>query len=44
MEYKNRLFNKGKINYGKLVKIFQGWNAYAKLANSHNLNKNLIKK
>ncbi len=43
MEYKNRLFNKGKINYGKLVKIFQGWNAYAKLANSHNLNKNLIK-
>ncbi len=37
-------FNKREITYKKLFESFQGWNAYAKWSNSHNLRKKLINK
>ncbi len=39
MNIKNKiqLFNRGKINSLKFEEIFQGWNAYAKWANSYKL-------
>lgn len=35
------LFNQGEISLEKLSPSFQGWFAYAKWGNSHNLSKNL---
>ncbi len=35
------LFNNRKITKKKFIEIFQGWNAYAKLANTHKLRKKL---
>jgi len=40
---KINLFNKGIINDEKFSEILQGWNAYAKWANTYNLRKKLIK-
>ena len=37
MEYKIKLFNEGKLSYGKLVESFDGWCAYAKWANNYKL-------
>ncbi len=37
-------YKKGNIPEEKLLEIFQGWNAYAKWANSFKLRKNIIKK
>ncbi|GBE19770.1 reverse transcriptase [archaeon BMS3Abin17] len=44
MRRKIRLFNQGKISYSKFLEIFQGWQAYAKWANSYKLIDGLIKK
>jgi len=44
MERKINLFNQGKISYEKLFEIFQGWNAYAKWANSYRLRKDISSK
>ncbi len=43
MRRKIRLLNEGLIDYVKFLEIFQGWNAYAKWANSFKLVDNLIK-
>ncbi len=43
MKFRIKLFNEGKINYEKFFEIFQGWNAYAKWANSYNLIKNIFR-
>tara|TARA_Y100000034_G_scaffold109178_1_gene140164 strand:+ start:867 stop:1385 length:519 start_codon:yes stop_codon:yes gene_type:complete len=40
---KIKLFNKEKITYEKFLEIFQGWNAYAKWANTDKLIGSLIK-
>ena len=37
MERKINLLNKWGISYEKLLESFQGWNAYAKWANSYSL-------
>ena len=37
-------YEKGEIDYHTLFESFQGWNAYAKWGNSHNLKKKLIKR
>lgn len=37
-------FSEDKINYFKLLEIFQGWNAYAKWANTYILRKDTLKK
>ncbi|MBS3080450.1 group II intron reverse transcriptase domain-containing protein [Candidatus Pacearchaeota archaeon] len=44
MEIKINSFNEGLINYEKFIEIFQGWEAYALWADSHNAIKELIKK
>jgi len=44
MEIKINSFNEGKIGYENLIEIFQGWEAYALWADSHNAIKKLIKK
>ena len=44
MERKINLFNERKIDYETLIEIFQGWEAYALWADSHNAIKKLIKK
>ena len=41
MLVKIKLFKEGKISYKKLLEGFQGWNAYAKWANSYKLRKNV---
>jgi len=43
MERKIKLFNECKIDSCKFLEIFQGWQAYAKWANSHNLTNKIIK-
>jgi len=43
MQRKIKLFNEGKTSYEKFFESFQGWNAYVKWANSHNLRKRIIK-
>ena len=42
MQRKIDLFNNIKINYEKFFEIFQGWNAYARWANSYKLRRRLI--
>jgi hypothetical protein len=42
MERKIKLLNEGKIGYEKFIEIFQGWEAYAKWANSNNTIKLLV--
>tara|TARA_Y100000310_G_scaffold55785_1_gene51133 strand:- start:363 stop:815 length:453 start_codon:yes stop_codon:yes gene_type:complete len=44
MEKKICSFNQGKIPYSKLIDSFQGWQAYAKWADSHNIIHNIIRK
>jgi len=44
MRRKIKLFNKFEMDYSKFLEIFQGWQAYAKWANTHKLIDNLIKK
>ena len=41
MKRKIKLFHSGEITKEKFVEIFQGWHAYAKLANSYKL-KNVL--
>ncbi|MBU3924172.1 MAG: RNA-directed DNA polymerase [Nanoarchaeota archaeon] len=41
MERKINLFNKGSIHPQKFLEIYQGWQAYAKWANTHTLKKYL---
>ena len=36
-------YKQGKILKEKLLKSFQGWNAYAKQANSYKLRKNVVR-
>ena len=40
---KVRLFRKGRISKEKLLESFQGWQAYAKWANSFKLRKEIVK-
>jgi len=44
MENKIKLLNEEKISYEKFIESFQGWNAYAQWADSHNITKKLIQK
>ena len=44
MKKKTRLFSEEKIPYNKFFEIFNGWNAYAKWANSYKLVNEMIKK
>jgi len=44
MAHKIKLFKKGKLSYEKILESFQGWNAYAKWANSFTLSKEFTKK
>jgi len=37
MERKISLFNKGEISHKEILEIYQGWNAYAKWANTNKL-------
>jgi hypothetical protein len=41
MKRKIELFKEGLLDKEKLEEIFQGWNAYAKWANSYNLRRKL---
>ncbi len=43
MKAKINLFNQGRINYEKFFEIFQGWNAYAKWADSYNLKRDFLR-
>ena len=38
------LLGKGKLSYDKLIESFQGWNAYAKWANSYKLRRQIVSK
>jgi len=38
------MLNDGQISYETFIECFQGWNAYAQWANSHNRIQNLIRK
>ena len=42
MLLKNENYKKGEINKEKLLESFQGWNAYAKWANSLNIRRNIV--
>ncbi len=44
MFLKTKSYNKGEISKDKFLEIFQGWNAYAKWANSYNVINSLIKR
>ena len=39
---KIKLFSEGQISLDKITEIFQGWNAYAKWANSFRLRKKIF--
>ncbi len=43
MQKKIKEFKEGLVDYKKFFESFNGWNAYAKWANSYNLTSNLIK-
>ena len=40
---KIRLFSRGEILFDKMSEIFQGWNAYAKWADTYKLRKNIAR-
>ena len=42
MLVKIKLFKEGLVSYEKLLESFQGWNAYAKWANSHKLRERVL--
>lgn len=44
MKNKIKKFIDRKISNEKMAEIFQGWNAYAKWADSFNLRKDIMKK
>ena len=44
MKRKADLFNRREISEERFVDIFQGWNAYAKWANSYKLRSEIIKR
>lgn len=44
MNRKINLYNAGKISLNKLFESFEGWNAYAKWSNCHNLMNGLIER
>ncbi len=44
MENKIKLFNNGRLNHEKILESFQGWQAYAKWANTHKLKEKLFKR
>jgi hypothetical protein len=44
MQRKILLFKKDEIQKEKLFEIFNGWNAYAKWADSFNVRKNMVRK
>ena len=43
MFFKIKRYKSGKINKGKMLESFQGWNAYAKWADTLELRKNAVK-
>ena len=43
MESKIKSFKKGELNYSKLFKSVQGWEAYARWADSHKLIGSIIR-
>ncbi len=43
MLIKIKLFEQGSMSYEKLLESFQGWNAYAKWANSHKLREKVLR-
>ena len=44
IENKIKSFKGNRINKEKMLEIFQGWNAYAKWANTFKLRRNIVKK
>lgn len=44
MRLKVRKFGRGKFNYKEMIEVFEGWNAYAKWANSSKLRKEILRK
>jgi len=44
MDYKIEEYKKGKISKEKILESFQGWNAYAKWADSYNLRRRVVQK
>ncbi|MEK6889306.1 MAG: RNA-directed DNA polymerase [Nanoarchaeota archaeon] len=40
---KINMFDNGKVNYSNITESFQGWNAYAKWANTFKLRRNIVK-
>ena len=44
INFKIENYKQGKISKEKLLEIFQGWNAYAKRANSYNLKRSVVSK
>ena len=43
VEGKTMLFRKGELSYFKIVEIYQGWQAYARWADSYKIRKRIIK-
>lgn len=43
MNYKIEKYQKGEFSKEKILKIFHGWNAYAKWANSYKIRKKIVK-
>ena len=43
IQMKIKLLGKGEISYERFIESFQGWNAYAKWADSYNLATKMIK-
>lgn len=41
---KVNFYKEGKISKVEMLEIFQGWNAYAKWANTFKLRKNVVQK
>ena len=44
IEFKIKEYGEGKISKEKILESFQGWNAYAKWANTLRLRRNVVKK
>lgn len=43
MLFKIKKYKKGELSKEKIIEIFQGWNAYAKWADSYELRKDVVK-